>query len=68
MNTKQHYQDIAFFNIEKTPPPPKKSNPLIVALGGALFAVVLIGIGYCVGVRAGAFEPPCCLALDFDFE
>lgn len=68
-SVKKNFQDIAFFHIEKSPPP-KKSNPLAIAAAGALIAVILIGTGYCAGRRAGYFDPPCCLGglqLDFDF-
>ena len=70
--TEKRFQDIAFFHIEKPAPPPKKSNPLAVAAAGAFAAVILVGIGYCAGLKAGWVEPPCCLPLDlgfdFDFE
>lgn len=68
MTTKKRFQDIAFFHIEKPSPPPKKSRPLAVAAAGALAAVILIGIGFYAGRKAGWGEPRCCVPLNLDFD
>ncbi len=73
-DTQQRYQDIAFFHIEKSSPPPKKSHPLATAAAVVVVTVILIGLGYCIGWKAGYFAEPCCFPLgasqdwDFDFN
>lgn len=67
-STEKYFQDIAFFHIEKPAPPPKKSHPLVMAAAGAFAAIILIGIGYCVGVKTGWVEPSCCIPPDLDFD
>jgi hypothetical protein len=59
---------LRFFHIDKSPPPPKQSNPLAIAAAGVLIAVILLGIGIFIGLRIGGLEPPCCSAFDFPFD
>ena len=67
--TEKRYQDIAFFNIEKkSPPEEKKTHPASIILATIIATLALLAIGYCVGVKMGAFTPPCCLALEYEFE
>ncbi len=66
-NTRRTFQDIAFFHIEKSPPP-RKARPLLFAAVCVLLTVILLGIGFFVGVKTGAIAPACCTPLEFDFE
>ncbi len=72
LGAKRSYQDIAFFNIEKKSSAPEKKTSLTVIIGvSVLVTVLLLGIGYCAGLKAGYFAAPCCvgpLELQFDFE
>lgn len=72
-NVKKNFQDIAFFNIEKSAPAAEKKCNIALVVGVTIIVTVsLIVIGYCLGVRVGWFEPACCspldVPLDFDFD
>lgn len=71
LNVEKRYQDIAFFNIEQKAPPPKKANLACVVLITVSVTVMLLGIGFVIGKKAGVLPQSCCfgaLALDFDFD
>ncbi len=65
----KRFQDIAFFQINKAPPPPKRPSPLTIIAITVLITILVLAIGYAAGVRAGAIEPSCCDgAFNFDFD
>ena len=75
---KRRYQDIAIINIERSGKSDgqdaKKPNTLLYVLLAVLGTMVLLGIGYLAGVKAGYLQPHavlCCdgaLDLNFDFD
>ena len=72
-NDSQRCMDIAFINFEKGGS--SKDNPCKLLCRIVLFvfaAIILIGIGYFAGLKAGYFAAPsdaCCYGvLDFEFD